>query len=77
MPLFLMFLKEVSYDHQGCMYLIKVACKIAVILFIIKLLYFNIFLNVIYSCDAKLNFQHHYSSLQCHMILQKSLWYAE
>jgi len=22
---------------------------------------------------AKLNFQHHYSNLQCHMILQKSL----
>jgi len=22
---------------------------------------------------SKLNFQHHYSSLQCHMILQKSL----
>ncbi len=26
---------------------------------------------------AKLNFQHHYSSLQCHMILQKSFWYAD
>jgi len=23
---------------------------------------------------AKLNFQHHYSSLQCHMILQKSFY---
>jgi len=22
-----------------------------------------------FNCDAKLNFQHHYSSLQCHMIL--------
>ncbi len=33
----------------------------------------NVFLfyNVIYSCDAKQNFQQHYSSL-CHMILQKS-----
>jgi len=28
--------------------------------------------DLIYSCEAKLNFQHHYSSLQCHMILQKS-----
>ncbi len=28
--------------------------------------YLNIFQNVIYSCDAKLNFQHHYSSLQSH-----------
>ncbi len=35
---------------------------------------FNIILNIIYSYDAKLNFtEHHYSSLQCHMILQKSL----
>ncbi len=25
---------------------------------------------------SKLNFQHHSSSLQCHMILQKSFWYA-
>jgi len=26
---------------------------------------------------VKLNFQHHYSSLQCHMILQKSLKYGD
>jgi len=26
---------------------------------------------------AKQNFQHHYSSLQCHMILQKSFQYAD
>jgi len=26
---------------------------------------------------AKLKFQHHYSSLQCHMILQKSFEYAD
>ncbi len=25
----------------------------------------------------KQNFQHHYFSLQCHMILQKSFWYAD
>ncbi len=30
-----------------------------------------------YSCDAKLNFQHHYSRLQCHTIPQKSLLYAD
>jgi len=30
-----------------------------------------------YSCDAKMNFQHHFSSLQCHVILQKSFWYAD
>ncbi len=35
--------------------------------------YFNISLNIIYSCDGKLNFQHRDSTLQCHMILQKSL----
>ncbi len=28
-----------------------------------NVLYFNIFWNVIYSCDAKLNFQHHYSTV--------------
>ncbi len=26
---------------------------------------------------SKLNFQQHYSSLQCHMIFQKSFWYAD
>ncbi len=30
-----------------------------------------------YSCDAALYFQHHYSSLQCHMIRQKSFSYAD
>jgi len=30
---------------------------------------FNFFISVM----ANLNFQHHYFSLQCHMILQKSL----
>ncbi len=28
-------------------------------------------------CYCKLNFNSHYSSLQCHMILQKSFWYAD
>ncbi len=28
--------------------------------------------NIIYLFDAKLNFLHYYSSLQCHTILQKS-----
>ncbi len=40
-------------------------------------LYLNIYQNVIYFCDAQLYFQHHYSSLQCHMILQKSFWYSD
>ncbi len=42
--------------------------------------YYNyiFFNNVIYSCDLKLNFQHHYSILQGHMIHQKSIlcWVA-
>ncbi len=29
-----------------------------------------------YSCDAKLYFQHHYSSLQCHMNLILICWFA-
>ncbi len=29
-----------------------------------------IFLNVIYSCDVKLYFQHHFFSFQCHMIFR-------
>ncbi len=33
--------------------------------------YFNKCSNVIYTCDGQLYFQLHYSSLQCHMILQK------
>ncbi len=37
----------------------------------IQVFYCNIFLNAIYSCDAQLNFQHHYSSLQGHMIFQR------
>ncbi len=28
------------------------------------------FINVIYTCDVKLNFQHHYSSFQCHLIFR-------
>ncbi len=31
-----------------------------------------IYFEKIYFVMVKLNFQHHYSSLQCHMILQKS-----
>ncbi len=40
-------------------------------------IYFNILNNIIYFCDAKLNFQHHYSSIQCLMILPKSVEYAD
>ncbi len=40
-------------------------------------IYFNILNNIIYFCDAKLNFQHHYSSIQCLVILPKSVEYAD
>ncbi len=61
---FLMFLKEVSSAHQGRIYWIKNAVNCEILLqFKIKVFYCNIFLNTIYSCDAQLNFQHHYSSV--------------
>jgi len=44
-------------------------CKKTVILWKTIIILKN---DLIYFCDAKLNFQHHYSSLQCHMILQNS-----
>ncbi len=65
---------EVTYAHQGCIYLTKYRTIKPVILWNLRLLQFLIlvFYFKMYSCKAKLNFQHHYSSLQCHMILQKS-----
>jgi len=65
----LCFLKVVSYAHQGCVYLIKNKnCKIKTVN--LNLIDFKVqFILVI----AKLNFLQHYSSLQCYMILQKSL----
>ncbi len=39
--------------------------------------YLNIFQNGIYSCESKAEFSHHYYSLQCHVILQKSFYYAD
>ncbi len=71
------FKKGVSYAHQGGIYLIKNTVK-SVILWNIITIQKNWFQfeyikkNVVYFCDAKLYFQHHYASLQCHVILQKS-----
>ncbi len=39
-----------------------------------KTIFYLFFFNPVI---VKLNFQHHNSSLQCHMILQKSFWYAD
>ncbi len=65
-----------SLAHQGCIYL-KNTEKQYIAISNIGFLFNTYTLNIIYSCEAKLNFQHHYSSLQCHMILQKSFWNAE
>ncbi len=35
--------------------------------------FLNTFKNMIYLCETKLNFFSYYSSIQCHMIIQKSL----
>ncbi len=78
-----MLLKKVSYARQDCIYLIKNTVKALILIFLfffisffivflqfkMTIYYLKIFLNVIYSCDAKLNFQNQYSSLQCHKIL--------
>ncbi len=50
--------------HQGYIHLIENTVYEILIVLNIK--------NAIYSSDAKLNFQHHYSGLQRHMIFQKS-----
>ncbi len=65
-----MFLKQVSYAHHGWIYLIKNIKNSNIVIFFLSFL-FEYILNVIYSYDDKADFQHHYSSLQCHMILQK------
>ncbi len=49
--MFLMFLKEVSYAHQDCIYLIKNTVKIVKIYWNLKWLLFYIFYNLIYSCE--------------------------
>ncbi len=73
------FVEEVSYAHQGCIYWSKYSNEVVLpfkiiiinnnnklLLLLLLLLYFNLFKFLM----VKLNFQHHYSSLQCHMILQ-------
>ncbi len=63
--------ERVSSAHQGCIYLIKNTVKIEILLLIkTTVLYVNIYETVIYFCDAQLYFQHHYCSLQCHMIFR-------
>ncbi len=66
-----MFWKEVSSAHQGCIYLTKNTVKILKYYYNFKKTFSDwICLKVIYFCDAELYFQHHYCSLQCHMIFR-------
>ncbi len=67
----LMVLKEVFSAHRGCIYWIKNTVKMCDIITI----YNNCFLcEYLLKCNlflwSKLYFQHHYSSLQCHMIFR-------
>ncbi len=57
----IIFLKEVSYAHQGCIYLIKNTVKTLLLWNTVTIssnsfFYFNILLNVIYYCDGKTEF---------------------
>ncbi len=42
-------------------------CEILLQFLILVSILIHILKNIIYSCEAKLYFQHHFSSLQCHM----------
>ncbi len=67
-----------AHDDQGSIYLIENSVKNIInivkhlLQFKISVFYFNVFENVVCSCDSKVNFQQHYSSLQCHMILKNN-----
>ncbi len=60
-----MFWKEVSHAYQGSIYLIKCTVILWNIILYNYVFYFNIFLNVIYSCDGKAEF----SQLSLHQSL--------
>ncbi len=50
------FFKELSYAHQGCIYLIKKYSNIVkyfILQYNINVFYFNTLQNIIYSFDAK------------------------
>jgi len=64
--------KEVSYALQDCIYLIKITEKKQCVDFekcalILKNQCCELLLHFKNRFSAKLNFQHHYTSLQCHM----------
>ncbi len=73
---------EVFYIHQGLRYNQKYSknSNIKKYYFQLKItvFYFNIFSNVNFSCEAKLKFQHHYSSPVSHDLSEIILicWFA-
>ncbi len=71
--IFFMFL-EVASAHQGCIYLIKNTFKMIIVWNIIANSNGCFLCKYIVKCNLflwlKLYFQHHYSSLQCHMIFR-------
>ncbi len=81
--IFFMLLKEVCYhmltkaafiQQQKKSYIVKYNYNLK--LYIIHF-YLSVFFIKCIPVMAKLNFQHHYSSLQCLMILKKSFCYAD
>ncbi len=67
--LWISYYKEISSAHQGGAYLIKNTVKIVKYYYNLSVLCeYVLSCNVF--CDAQLYFQHHYSSLQCHMIFR-------
>ncbi len=61
------FYFEVSCVNQSCIYLIKKTRNCKILLEFKNTIFYVIY---IYVCDAQLYFQHHYSSIQCHMIFR-------
>ncbi len=79
------YLKDICYAHLGCLYLnIQYNNTFFIIVIFVTInsiennrFLFQYILKTYFIPDAKLNFQHYYSSRPCHMILQKSFSYAD
>ncbi len=66
-------MKEASSAQQGCIYLIENTVKTVKYYYNLKSLFLcEYLLNCNLFLWSKLNFQHHYSSLQCHMIFRNN-----
>ncbi len=62
--------KRVSSAHYGCIYSIKNTEKTAILWNIIAISNIGFLCEYVLNCNLFLYFQHHYSSLQCHMIFR-------